>query len=211
MHSVVVFAFFWSLLPPYSRTKSFTSRWRLAGVVAVSPRRLPRPACPLSLCSQLAAGSPAVDVARLYLPQGVPQSGERIAGLPAWARTLVDPERPVVFVDTDAATGFDEESGEGGVSNPGEAALVGAFLAANVRMGVPVGEVAAITPYRDQAALIGRELEERLGAHAGVAATSMTVDKAQGLDRAVVAIRCGWTKENAVVASARSQAPSLPL
>lgn len=113
--------------------------------------------------------------------------------LPDWAAPILSPEPPVLLVDTDAASGFGESALEGGVVNAGEAALAAALVAAWVAAGVSAAGVACLTPYRAQSARMEAEIRARLGSEAGGAVTgeglSMTVDKAQGLDKEVVVLR----------------------
>lgn len=87
---------------------------------------------------------------------------------------------PVLFIDT-AGKGFDEEKKEGDESlfNEGEAALVAARARELLTCGVPPEELAIISPYRAQAAL----LRERVQV-AGVEID--TVDAFQGREKEAI-------------------------
>ena len=88
---------------------------------------------------------------------------------------------PVLFVDT-AGKGFDEETPPGSESlcNPGEAALVIDRLRALLGAGVSPDEVAVITPYAAQAALL-RDAAARAGVPEQVEID--TVDAFQGREK----------------------------
>ncbi|MBX5482373.1 MAG: AAA family ATPase [Myxococcaceae bacterium] len=91
---------------------------------------------------------------------------------------------PVLFIDT-AGKGFEEQALEGDQSlfNEGEAALVIARAQELTSSGLPPEELAIITPYRAQAALI----RERLG-DALAAVEVDTVDAFQGREKEAVLV-----------------------
>jgi len=120
---------------------------------------------------RLLAGSPAVAARALELPAWAAVAPR----LAPWLRAALDPARPVVFIDTDAAPGAAEARSREAVTNPGEAAVVAALVAGLMAAGLPAAGIGLCSPYRSQvAALEG-------GAPAGVEV--LTVDRYQARAR----------------------------
>lgn len=119
-----------------------------------------------------AALIPSPDAAnrRLNLSAGTPgdTSVERI----------IDPERPVVFVDV--------EGQEGGKARAVEAAVASKIVRALLAGGVPAHEIGIITPYRAQQSLIRRSLESTIDPTASLSVD--TVDRFQGGEREVIIV-----------------------
>ena len=89
---------------------------------------------------------------------------------------------PVLFIDT-AGTGFEEAraAGDQSVHNEGEASLVAARARDLLASGLPPGELAVITPYRAQAALIRERLPDPM-------VEIDTVDAFQGREKDAVLV-----------------------
>jgi superfamily I DNA and/or RNA helicase len=102
-------------------------------------------------------------------------------GLPEGIREALDPDHPLVLVDTsdlgDERRGFGQVAGDCSVSNPAEARLATELAWAAMR-GTNPKEVRVLTPYSAQVRAIGEGLEERAGP-VGREAVS-TVWRAQG-------------------------------
>jgi hypothetical protein len=61
----------------------------------------------------------------------------------------VDPQRRVVFLNTDALGAPEAKAGDA-LCNEGEAALVGCIIGALGALGLPDTGIAAVSPYRSQ-------------------------------------------------------------
>jgi hypothetical protein len=101
--------------------------------------------------------------------------------LPGGIRRALDPDHPLVLVDTsglgDEKVGFGQVGGERSVSNPGEAELA-ATLASEVMRARP-GAVKVLAPYSAQVAAIEKRLGELIGQEAAGGMVS-TIWRAQG-------------------------------
>jgi len=90
---------------------------------------------------------------------------------------IIDPERPVVFVNV-------EGGDDGGKARAEEAEAAGEIVRGLLACGVPAHEIGIITPYRAQQSLIRSSLDSL-----GEAAASLsvdTVDRFQGGEREVI-------------------------
>ncbi|XXQ39405.1 DNA replication ATP-dependent helicase/nuclease [Plasmodiophora brassicae] len=127
----------------------------------------------------LVCGTDKVASARLHLP--APKRLPRVTVPGAtfdWLGRALDPERPVLFLNTDAVPAPDGHRGE---QNETEAELVLALLDALSGAGVPGSHIGVISPYRSQLQLLRR----RLGARRGDVEVE-SVDKFQGRDKDVI-------------------------
>ena len=70
----------------------------------------------------------------------------------------MDPERSVVFIDTDASEMFQEKKSSNGVVNQGEARLVKDILDGFLHSGLTAKDIGVISPYRQQLKVIRKEL-----------------------------------------------------
>jgi DNA replication ATP-dependent helicase Dna2 len=127
-----------------------------------------------------------------------------------WLEQLLDPSCTAVFVDTDDVPGTETRRGRM-VQNNVEAGVIQQLARSLVLGGVPAGDIAVITPYRQQlkllqnlllpprlaqavttsrqsAAAIKREMEREGGAGAGGEIEILTADRSQGRDKPVVLI-----------------------
>ncbi|KAK4699919.1 DNA replication ATP-dependent helicase/nuclease Dna2, partial [Phenoliferia sp. Uapishka_3] len=129
---------------------------------------------------RLQAGSKAVATRSLKLPN--PKALDAMHGhvdhgaKPCWIRDLLDPERKVVFVDTDLLPARERKVGPL-VDNEVEASLVCQFTDALIRCGVPQQDIGVISPYRQQIKALSREL-----AHYPEVEI-LTADRSQGRDK----------------------------
>jgi len=99
---------------------------------------------------------------------------------------LLDPEKPLVFVDV---RGIERRDREGSVYNPEEASAAEEIVRELVRLGVKGECIAVITPYRAQRGL----LRKRLGDIAGIEVD--TVDAFQGREKDVVVFSVTSTRD----------------
>ena len=125
----------------------------------------------------------------------------------AWLRAVADPERSVVFLDTDGAgpafreartggstaskVGGGQRSETGSLYNPGEARVTAAAVDALCRAGVSAGDIGVIAPYRAQVAELRRALDR--SGYANVEAH--TVDRYQGRDKLAIILSLVHTTE----------------
>jgi len=89
---------------------------------------------------------------------------------------IVDPDRPVVFVDV--------QGGNSGKVRPEEADLAARIVACLVSWGLPASEIGVITPYRVQQTLIRKHLSD-CTSNASLVSVD-TVDRFQGGEREVI-------------------------
>ncbi|HMK73685.1 MAG TPA: ATP-binding protein, partial [Myxococcaceae bacterium] len=109
-------------------------------------------------------------------------AGRTLEGLLSAGAVLDAP--PLLFLDT-AGKGFEEtrEVRAESFDNPGEAALVLARVKALLAAGLPPDDVAVITPYRGQAAVLQAALD-------GTGVEVDTVDAFQGREADAVVVSC---------------------
>lgn len=174
-------------------------------------------------------------------PQGLeryhgPQSSAVAAVLPCegaetpacWLRELLDPNRKVVFANTDTLLPHPPRDSVNGprIINATEAQLTTQLVFGLLAAGVPPTEIGVITFYRSQLALL-RQTVKAYGAGLGGAGDLMgvgqvemhTCDKFQGRDKEVVIVSCvrsneqhnvgdllkDWRRINVAVTRARSK------
>jgi DNA replication ATP-dependent helicase Dna2 len=102
-----------------------------------------------------------------------------------WMDRIFEESTRALFIDTDSVPGRERRVGETLLENDVEADIVTQISAALSCAGVPLNEIAIITPYRQQL----RALVHRLGpAAAGDKIEVLTADKSQGRDKDVVLI-----------------------
>jgi len=97
-----------------------------------------------------------------------------------------------IFVDTDNVPAIETRAGDL-VQNPTEAALLYTFARALVASGVPQGDIAAITPYRQQIKLLSSLFASMPRVEL------LTADKAQGRDKDVVLVSLVRSNESGTV------------
>jgi DNA replication ATP-dependent helicase Dna2 len=97
---------------------------------------------------------------------------------------VLDPERPLVFVDVRLADGAFEPAGK---ASAAQAEVVRKLVLALRRAGLPAEEIGVIAPYRAQVAAIRQQL-----AQAGETQVTVdTVDRFQGAERRVILLSFG--------------------
>lgn len=102
-----------------------------------------------------------------------------------WMERIFLESTRALFIDTDGVPGRERRVGDTLLENDVEADIVTQISAALSCAGVPLNEIAIITPYRQQL----RALVHRLGpAAAGDKIEVLTADKSQGRDKDVVLI-----------------------
>jgi DNA replication ATP-dependent helicase Dna2 len=122
----------------------------------------------------VAAGAARTATLALDLPPGDPSAA------------VLDPSRPLVFVDVRLADGAFEPVGK---ASAAQAEVVRALTLALRRAGTPAQEIGVIAPYRAQVAAIRQRL-----AQAGETQVSVdTVDRFQGAERRVILLSFGGT------------------
>jgi DNA replication ATP-dependent helicase Dna2 len=99
---------------------------------------------------------------------------------------VLDPARPLVFVDVRLADGAFEPLGKASVA---QAEVVRKFTLALLRAGIPAEEIGVIAPYRAQVAAI----RQRLAQAGETQVTVDTVDRFQGAERRVILLSFGGT------------------
>ncbi|KAJ3182151.1 Tripartite DNA replication factor [Gaertneriomyces sp. JEL0708] len=98
-----------------------------------------------------------------------------------WLRQLIEPNRKVVFVNTDSVPAAESRPGDL-VQNEVEAALVHQTVEALIYAGVEETALGVISPYRSQLRILNRLLKHRSGL------AIQTVDKFQGSDKDCVLV-----------------------
>lgn len=125
-----------------------------------------------------------------------------------WMHRVLAPENPLLFIDTSGLPHRFTELSKGDITeNHGEAELAIAIGDAAVRLNVPGDNIAIISPYRSQVALINDKIRTRdkannrdvggtggdvgnLNGHKGPPTSfeCLTIDKAQGRDKEMVIV-----------------------
>ncbi|KAI1848956.1 hypothetical protein JX266_005384 [Neoarthrinium moseri] len=100
-----------------------------------------------------------------------------------WLRSLIDPQAPVRFINTDALPDAREEAKGNRIVNPTEARIVTQLVDAFLSVGVPASEIGVMTHYRSQLSL----LKHNLRGH-GSNIELHTADRFQGRDKEVVVL-----------------------
>ncbi|BGP34795.1 DNA replication endonuclease-helicase Dna2 [Rhodotorula toruloides] len=98
-----------------------------------------------------------------------------------WVRDIIDPDRSVIFVDTDALPARERRNGSL-IDNPSEAVLVTDTVSALAASGVDAEEIGVISLYRQQIKLLSRQLSS----HPDV--EILTADRSQGRDKECIVL-----------------------
>ncbi|PKI63438.1 hypothetical protein CRG98_016105 [Punica granatum] len=91
-----------------------------------------------------------------------------------WLKEVLDPTRPVVFMNTDLLPALEEKDHKA-VNNPIEASIIAEVTGELVNNGIMGEEIGIITPYNSQANLIQAAVTSSVEIH--------TIDKYQGRDK----------------------------
>lgn len=100
-----------------------------------------------------------------------------------WVEQVLDPARPVVYLNTDGLAGAGEKVKGDQRTNPAEAALCRALVDALRLAGIRAEDIGVISPYRSQLKALQRAFDNE---HTAVSID--TADKYQGRDRDVILI-----------------------
>ncbi|PRQ72091.1 AAA domain-domain containing protein, partial [Rhodotorula toruloides] len=99
----------------------------------------------------------------------------------SWVWDIIDPDRSVIFVDTDALPARERRNGSL-IDNLSEAVLVTKTVSALAGSGVDEEEIGVISLYRQQIKLLSRQLSS----HPGV--EILTADRSQGRDKECIVL-----------------------
>ncbi|CDR35720.1 RHTO0S01e05644g1_1 [Rhodotorula toruloides] len=102
-------------------------------------------------------------------------------GVEPWVRDIVDPDRSVIFIDTDALPARERRNGSL-IDNPSEAVLVKKTVSALAASGVDEEDIGVISLYRQQIKLLSRQLSS----HPDV--EILTADRSQGRDKECIVL-----------------------
>ncbi|XP_058204643.1 DNA replication ATP-dependent helicase/nuclease JHS1 isoform X2 [Rhododendron vialii] len=91
-----------------------------------------------------------------------------------WLKEVLDPNRPVIFIDTDMVPALEAKDGKT-VNNPIEANIIAKITEELVTKGIEVEDIGIITPYNSQTNLIRHVVSTSVEIH--------TIDKYQGRDK----------------------------
>ncbi|XP_057807552.1 DNA replication ATP-dependent helicase/nuclease JHS1 isoform X2 [Salvia miltiorrhiza] len=96
------------------------------------------------------------------------------ASSPAWLMKVLDPNQPVIFINTDLLPAY-ESNDRKALNNPIEAHIIAEAVKTLVLRGIEGQAIGIITPYNSQANLIRGAVTEHVEIH--------TIDKYQGRDK----------------------------
>lgn len=129
---------------------------------------------------RLRCGSPEVANAKLKFSR--PN-----ASCSSWLKAVLNPGRPVIFVNTDLLPAFEARDHKT-VNNPMEAYIIAEITDGLVNNGIEAKDIGIITPYNSQANLIR---------HACIASVEThTIDKYQGRDKDCILVSFVRSNEN---------------
>ncbi|XP_024988760.1 DNA replication ATP-dependent helicase/nuclease DNA2 [Cynara cardunculus var. scolymus] len=116
--------------------------------------------------NRLCCGSPDVANAKLEYTSST--------SLPSWLNKVLDPLRPVIFINTDLLPGLEVKDCKT-VNNPLEAYIITEIIDKLSCQGIQGEDIGVITPYNSQAHLIKQHVTQSVEIH--------TIDKYQGRDK----------------------------
>ncbi|XP_070025643.1 LOW QUALITY PROTEIN: DNA replication ATP-dependent helicase/nuclease JHS1-like [Nicotiana sylvestris] len=128
---------------------------------------------------RLRCGSSQVEKAKIKytaLPSG-----------PTWIKEALNPDRPVVFINTDLLLAF-ETNDRKAVNNPMEANIIAEIVPRLLSRGILEEDIGIITPYNSQADLIRQSVSTSVEIH--------TIDKYQGRDKDCILLSFVRSSEN---------------
>ncbi|KAH6793808.1 DNA replication helicase [Perilla frutescens var. hirtella] len=97
-----------------------------------------------------------------------------LAAAPAWLKKVLDPNHPVIFINTDLLPAY-ETNDHKAINNPIEAYVIAEAVKTLVLRGIEGQAIGIITPYNSQATLLQGAVAEPVEIH--------TIDKYQGRDK----------------------------
>ncbi|XP_049368809.1 DNA replication ATP-dependent helicase/nuclease JHS1 [Solanum verrucosum] len=129
--------------------------------------------------NRLRCGSSEVENAKIKYT-GLPSG-------PKWIKEAMNPNRPVVFINTDLLLAF-ETNDRKAVNNPVEANIIAEIVCRLLSRGILEEEIGIITPYNSQADLIRQAVSTSVEIH--------TIDKYQGRDKDCILLSFVRSSEN---------------
>ncbi|CAI9103410.1 OLC1v1001879C1 [Oldenlandia corymbosa var. corymbosa] len=109
------------------------------------------------------------------------------ASAPEWINKALNPERPVIFINTDLLPAYEFIDNKM-VNNPVEAFIVSEVIEALVSRGIEGEKIGIITPYNSQANLIRQSVSAAVEIH--------TIDRYQGRDKDCMLLSFVRSSEN---------------
>ncbi|XP_060219092.1 DNA replication ATP-dependent helicase/nuclease JHS1 [Lycium barbarum] len=106
---------------------------------------------------------------------------------PTWIKEVMNPDRPVVFINTDLLLVF-ETNDRKAVNNPMEANIISEIVCRLLSRGILEEDIGIITPYNSQADLIRQAVSTSVEIH--------TIDKYQGRDKDCILLSFVRSSEN---------------
>ncbi|KAG5627158.1 hypothetical protein H5410_012376 [Solanum commersonii] len=129
--------------------------------------------------NRLRCGSSEVENAKIKYT-GLPSG-------PKWIKEAMNPNRPVVFINTDLLLAF-ETNDRKAVNNPVEANIIAEIVCRLLSRGILEEDIGIITPYNSQADLIRQAVSTSVEIH--------TIDKYQGRDKDCILLSFVRSSEN---------------
>ncbi|CAN4126033.1 unnamed protein product [Withania somnifera] len=106
---------------------------------------------------------------------------------PTWIKEVMNPDRPVVFINTDLLLAF-ETNDQKAANNPMEASIIAEIVHRLLSRGILEEDIGIITPYNSQADLIRQAVSTSVEVH--------TIDKYQGRDKDCILLSFVRSSEN---------------
>ncbi|XP_065062529.1 DNA replication ATP-dependent helicase/nuclease DNA2-like isoform X2 [Rhopilema esculentum] len=100
---------------------------------------------------------------------------------------IIDPSRPVVFINTDSIPCLESMAGKH-IQNEGEASILSQIVYGLMRCGVDPSNIGVISPFRNQLKVIKESLTTSLGRNVILDLEINTVDKYQGRDKSCIIV-----------------------
>lgn len=129
--------------------------------------------------NRLRCGSSEVENAKIKYT-GLPSG-------PTWIKEAMNPDRPVVFINTDLLLAF-ETNDRKAVNNPMEANIIAEIVCGLLSRGILEEDIGIITPYNSQADLVRQAVSTSVEIH--------TIDKYQGRDKDCILLSFVRSSEN---------------
>ncbi|XP_059633769.1 DNA replication ATP-dependent helicase/nuclease JHS1 [Cornus florida] len=129
--------------------------------------------------NRLRCGSSEIENAKLNYKNSKSLSG--------WLKEVLDPNRPVVFINTDMLPALETKEKKT-VNNPIEAYIIAEVTGELVNKGIEVEDIGIITPYNSQANHIRHAVSTSVEIH--------TIDKYQGRDKDCILVSFVRSSEN---------------
>ncbi|KAL8500568.1 hypothetical protein ACS0TY_020227 [Phlomoides rotata] len=135
--------------------------------------------------NRLRCGSTQIQNAKLKYKCSAPAPAP--APAPAWLMEVLNPNQPVIFVNTDSLRAY-ETNDRKAINNSIEAYIIAEITKTLVLRGIDGKDIGIITPYNSQANLIQGAVSEPVEIH--------TIDKYQGRDKDCILVSFVRSTEN---------------